>query len=226
MSHELPKGLRQPLRYTAAMNELDEAGAKRETAERAITVQLSARFLESSFVEHARAVLACIQEHFPRLPEEPAQATPERDQIVVALFDCIYRWHGSVADHIHPSEAEATEVSRELVLLGLALLFPHLVEVVPQEVRPPLQGTLRRYIATPIHMTLLIRTEDGQDVTLALDGDTLLWLFGDHDRVSNLYFDHTTQKLLDTSADKITCDIEDGHIARTIIEKDGVVTEE
>lgn len=230
MTQEHSKWLRQPLHYTEAINEWDQDGSKRAAAESAITVQLSAHFLEYCFVEHTRAILDCIQEHFPRLPEEPAQTTQERDQIVVALlFNCLYPWHDSVADHIRPSEAEATEGSRELVLLGLSLLFPHLVEVVSppaEEVRPPLKGTLRRYIVTPMHMTLMIRTEDGQEVTLALDGDTLLWLFGDYARVSNLSFASTTQKLLDTSADKITCDIEYGHITRTIVEKDGVVTEE
>lgn len=102
----------QPLQYTEEMNKRGEDGEDQTLAEEAIAAQLFYYFLESSIMGHARYAYDCLREHFPCLPGESLQVQPTA--VVSALADCLYRWHDSVADNIHPSEAEATEVSQQL----------------------------------------------------------------------------------------------------------------
>jgi hypothetical protein len=80
-----------------------------------------------------------------------------------------------------------------------------------------------QYIAVPMLMTLFIRTESGEEVTLALPDDIVQGLVGDHERVSYV---PAVDDVDYTPADKITCEIENGATARTIIENNGIETEE
>src|SRR5579875_164299 len=176
MTDKFQKWLQKPLRYTEAINKQDETGEKRQAAERAITVQLSNRWLEHSFVEHARSVYACILEHFPPVPEAALAHPPEEARVVLALLDCIYRWYDGVADYIHPSEAEATEVSQQLILLGLSLLSPYLVEASPQVVEEAGSPVRPDHIPPQLEMQaqtspkLLVRQEAANELYY-LEGD-------------------------------------------------------
>jgi hypothetical protein len=92
-----------------------------------------------------------------------------------------------------------------------------------KETKPMLKGVLSKYVATPMHMTLTLRLESGEEVMLPLDGDLFTRMFGDHERVSYIPADAGAEYV---PPDKVTCEIEHGTVTKTIVETDGIETEE
>jgi hypothetical protein len=85
------------------------------------------------------------------------------------------------------------------------------------------KGTPSKYIATPKLMTLIIRLESGEEIELLLEDDLFAPMFGAHERVSYIPSDGGERYV---PPDKITCEIENGVVSKTIVETHGIVTEE
>lgn len=113
----------QQLQYTKMFDELDTDREDQLAAEEAIAAQLFYHFLESSLVEHACYAYGCALKHFP-LPEEDASTKVNPADLVIALHGALYRWHASVKYTAHPTEEEATAISKELIILALFFLHP------------------------------------------------------------------------------------------------------
>ena len=87
-----------------------------------------------------------------------------------------------------------------------------------------MKGTLIKYIATPMLVTLVIRLENGEEITLPLEDDLLGWIIGDHQRVSYTFSEDKPGG--PPPPDKITCQIESGAVVKTLVETNGIETEE
>jgi len=86
-----------------------------------------------------------------------------------------------------------------------------------------MNGKLIKYIATPMRMTLIIRIENGEEVTHPLDDDLFMGMIGNHEPVSYIPADAGAEDFL---PNKVTCEIENGVVTRTVIETEDTATEE
>jgi hypothetical protein len=131
---EPQKWLAIQLAYTANFyQESNDNEKEQRAAEARIAARLFSAYLEFSVVGHARYAYACALEHFP-LPE--ILSPPDEATVVIALADCLSRWHETVEQMAHPTKEEAAAVSKELLILALSLLYPGWVREVPDPPQP------------------------------------------------------------------------------------------
>jgi hypothetical protein len=133
-AREPQKWLAKQLAYTANFyQEPNDNEREQRAAEARIAARLFSSYLNFSVVGHARYAYACALEHFP-LPE--ILNPPDEAAVVIALADCLSRWHEAVEQMAHPTKEEAAAVSKELMILALSLLYPGWVREVPDLPQP------------------------------------------------------------------------------------------
>lgn len=175
LTHEPQQWLSPQLAYTETFRIAIGDTGKEQRAAATIADQLSSSYLLFSLLEHARAVYACVLEHFP-LAETAKR--PEEQVVVSALITCLIRWQNEVEDMLRPSKEEVAAVSNELIILALSLLHPPWVMDIPDLPQPASAADeeaemLLASVGYPRERLILALTEHALDLTSARLGELI-----------------------------------------------------
>jgi hypothetical protein len=121
--------LSRQLEYTEIFDKkIDDNGEMQLSAEEAIAAQLFFHFAEHTPSSHCGRILSIIVEHFP-VADQSTGLGEQLNQILT-------HWLQALADQSQPSEEEATNISKELLIFVLVNLHPTWVKEVEGDQNP------------------------------------------------------------------------------------------
>jgi hypothetical protein len=125
LSHEQEpqRWLIQQLQYTQEMEKVDPDGEMQIDAEEDIAMEMFFDFTEHTMNWRIWYVYKVIDDLFPCSLNDLG--------IYSSIEQCLTLWRADLKDKNYPDEDESNAVAKELVILGLSIIQPQLVEVVP-----------------------------------------------------------------------------------------------